>query len=460
MIKPYYDSLFHIPKTSIHYSNIAQDLRVFGKGFQDSPIIVDCWEESKNYWAVPIPYGLKRFSNAECRTPNKFFDWNCKPNFKWFNNQEEVVNKVINYLPTGIRCRIDAETGFGKSLTALEIARNLNKNCLIIAHKDFILKQFEETLIDLYGIKAGWFHGKKREIHGPVTLTTIQTLNSRASELDEEFLNNFGLVIWDEAHYMGAESYLKIIKMLNCDYCLGLTATWRRRDKLNKVFDVFLGEIVAKGVITGHTIKKLLWAPKLNTNLNFRSFTDRYGNVSRTKIDEAISEDPYCNQFILETTPLVLKMKRRPIIVSNRLEHLDWLYDQMTAMGISVGVFAGKFKGKIQKNDQLREAASKSVLLATPKKVSEGLDLRRYLGKDEYDKLQPLDTIILSPATKDPEQVCGRIGRYLHGPDPLYIHPVPQTQLLMSYFNDACKVYYNRSDVKVKHINSLLEAKK
>ncbi len=225
MNNPYYDSLFHIPKSNVDYFALAQDLRVFGKGFQDAPEIVDCWQESKNHWSVPISYGLSKFPDAECRTPNKSFKWGNQPNLKYINNQQEVIDKVINYLPNGKRCRIDCPTGWGKSFGAFEIARKLDKNCLIIAHKDFILKQFEETLMDLYGIEAGWLHGKKRDIDGPVTLTTIQTLNSRIDELDKEFLNNFGMVIWDEAHYMGAESYLKVIKKLNCYYCLGLTAT-------------------------------------------------------------------------------------------------------------------------------------------------------------------------------------------------------------------------------------------
>jgi hypothetical protein len=449
----YYDSLFHIPKNKLSYSSLVEDLRVYGKGFQDSVKTVDCWVDSGDYWSVPIPYGLEICEGYECRTPNKFMEWDSKGPKQYFNNQIEIIEKCVDFLPKYKRGRIDAPTGLGKSICGLEVARRLNKNCLIIAHKDFILKQFEETAYDIYDIKSGWFHGNKRDIDNPITLTTIQTLNSRLDTLDDQFLNNFGMVIWDEAHYMGADSYLKAIRKLNPDYSLGLTATWRRGDRLDRVFDIHLGPVIVKGVLTGRTTERLLWAPKLPTKISMYNFMDRRGAVSRTKIDEVISEDPAYNSFLLENIPKVVESGRRPVIISNRLTHLDQLYDSLKDLGIDCGIFAGKFKGRPQKASDLKEAAKKDVLLSTPKKVSEGLDLKRYLGEEQYEKLKPLDTIFLSPATKDPEQLCGRIGRYLHGNDPLYIYPVLQTPLIINYFKKACSIYFNREDVKVKIID-------
>ena len=52
------------------------------------------------------------------------------------------------------------------------------------------------------------------------------------------------MVIFDEAHHLGAEVFSKVMQKTQTPYLLGLTATPEREDKLEKVFYYFLGDII------------------------------------------------------------------------------------------------------------------------------------------------------------------------------------------------------------------------
>ena len=60
---------------------------------------------------------------------------------------------------------------------------------------------------------------------------------------DPQIFEEFGHVIYDEAHHLSAEVFSQALPKTACKYLLGLSATPHRKDGLTKVFEWYIGDI-------------------------------------------------------------------------------------------------------------------------------------------------------------------------------------------------------------------------
>ena len=63
-------------------------------------------------------------------------------------------------------------------------------------------------------------------------------------EYPQEVFDQFGLAVFDECHHLGAEVFFKSMRKVSSKYMLGLSATPKRKDGLQWVFESFIGPIV------------------------------------------------------------------------------------------------------------------------------------------------------------------------------------------------------------------------
>ena len=428
-MKPYFDSTYKIPKDSVSRGKITRDLRVIGKGRGDAPVIVDCFKDLGEYWEVPVPYGIEMYGTGvevDATTQDDEYIWPAFKNFSGRNDQDQLLEKVVPFMQENLNCRVECPTGYGKSVVAIRIAQLLKSNALVVVHNTAILKQFEQNAKEIFDVECGWFHGKKDERDAPITLTTVQTLASRLDKMDDDFYRNWKMAVWDEAHRSGAPSYVKVMRKMITKYKLGVSATWRRPDRLDGVFKNYLGEVAYRGKITGSKLTRRVYIPTVETKLTIRDFMDYAGQISKAKIDTKIGEDVSYNNFLTRMIKYLAEtLDRRMVVTSNRISQLDILADMLSESDLehTVGVFAGSHKGVKLKDADFQEAFKQDIVLASTSKIKEGLDVARFVGEEAYAKMRPLDTIIIASPTPDPEQIAGRIGRYHEGVDPLVIQP-------------------------------------
>ena len=461
-MKPYFDSTYKIPKSEVSREKIRRDLRVTGRGRGDAPIIVDCFKDLGDFWEVPVPYGIELYGkgvDVDATNQSKPYIWPAFKNFTGRNDQDQLIEKVVPFMTEKLNCRVECPTGYGKSVVAIRIAQLLKSNALVIVHNTAILKQFELNAKEIFGIECGWFHGKKDDRDKPLTLTTVQTLASRIDSMDEEFYKNWSMAVWDEAHRSGAPSYVKVMQRMITKYKLGVSATWRRPDRLDGVFKNYLGKVAFKGKITGSTLTKLVHIPTVPTKITIRDFMDYNGDISKAKIDTIIGECPSYNNFLSRMIRyLAEKLDRRTVLTSNRISQIEILADMLADMKMkhSVGIFAGSHKGVKLKDADFQEAFKKDIVLASTSKIKEGLDVARFVGEEAYSKMRPLDTIIIASPTPDPEQVAGRIGRYHEGVDPLVIQPCLDMGFCRGRIKKSFNIFYKPQKYKViKDIRNL-----
>ena len=156
---------------------------------------------------------------------------------KLYPYQEQAVNRIFKRLmelPPNANLLFQLPTGGGKTIIFSEIARRYiteyKRKVLILTHRIELGKQTSDVL-NAAGISNKVITSDVKDLpqqssyHSFIAL--VETLNNRLQENDQ-FLEDIGLVIVDEAHN---NSFRKIFHNFNDVNILGVTATPLSRNK-------------------------------------------------------------------------------------------------------------------------------------------------------------------------------------------------------------------------------------
>jgi len=133
------------------------------------------------------------------------------------------------------RALLISATGTGKTYAAAFALREINpKRALFIVHREQILRKAIESFKNVFGETKsfGLYSGTSHEIDKDFVFATMQTM---ATHYEDFAKDEFQVIVVDEAHRTGAESYQKMMKYFNPDLWIGMTASPDRTDK----FDVY-----------------------------------------------------------------------------------------------------------------------------------------------------------------------------------------------------------------------------
>lgn len=145
--------------------------------------------------------------------------------------QEDTVNTIIDELRVNgdnFNLLYQLPTGGGKTVIFSEIAKKYielwGKKVLILTHRIELSVQTSKQL-DAIGVNNKVINSEVKTIPDQheysCFIAMVETLNNRLQE-DENFVENIGLVIVDEAHY---NSFRKIFQFYQGGNILGVTAT-------------------------------------------------------------------------------------------------------------------------------------------------------------------------------------------------------------------------------------------
>ncbi|ENO9490758.1 TPA: DEAD/DEAH box helicase family protein, partial [Escherichia coli] len=247
----------------------------------------------------------KRFAGTEC---NAVFTGNLRA------EQEEAVSALLRY-DTGVLC---APTAFGKTVTAAAVIARRKVNTLILVHRTELLKQWQERLAVFLqvGDSIGIIGGGKHKPCGNIDIAVVQSI-SRHGEV-EPLVRNYGQIIVDECHHIGAVSFSAILKETNARYLLGLTATSIRRDGLHPIIFMYCGAIRH----TAARPKESLHNLEVLTRSRFTS-----GHLpSDARIQDIFREialDHDRTVAIAEEAMKAFGQGRKVLVLTERTDHLD-----------------------------------------------------------------------------------------------------------------------------------------
>lgn len=297
-------------------------------------------------------------------------------------------------------------TGQGKTVCACHAIAELGTKTMVIVHKDVLKTQWTERIRQfLPHATISYVQGQSLDTSGDIVIAMLQTLIIPGKKVD---VSDIGLVVVDECHHIAAETFSTAMRLFDCRYFLGLSATPKRKDSLTNVIHWFLGPLAyaAQRREMKHVTVDCRWYASDRYHTEPLP-TNRLGNVDFAKVMTSLASDPIRTKFVADLVNGVLakEPKRQVLVLSHRRQHCQ----DLAALIPGAAVFVGKPRTK-KKTVEDTAHLTAPVVCATFSLASEGYDDPR------------LDTLVLATPCSDVTQAAGRILRGVGGDiDPLIV---------------------------------------
>lgn len=306
---------------------------------------------------------------------------------------------------------LQAGCGFGKTNTALELAYRNGRRTLILVHKEFFLAQWRERIETFFeGARIGYIRQDSCDFEGcDFVIGMLQSIardDGAGGKYDSAMYEAFGMIISDECHRIGAQTWSDIIPRFTARWRVGLTATPRRKDDAEMVFFKHIGPVVYRAQTSAIVPEvRVLETP---ATLKGKRVYGRFKppeSLGHTEVISQLVKDEARNRLIGEVVARAVSNGRKVMIISERLKHLDSLktkcLDELLRLDYSLepDVEVDYMIGS-RSEDELKRAESANIILATKQMVEEGLDV------------PAIDVLVLATPMSDVEQTVGRVRRH------------------------------------------------
>lgn len=359
--------------------------------------------------------------------------------------QEDALTDHVLKKTQGMLC---FPTGGGKTVTACNLITRLNQKTIVCVHTHDLLEQWVKNLqrfISNVG-KVGVIGGGKKKIGDVVTVATVQTVLKLVH--DQEFVNQFGLVILDEAHRVAAPTFREIIGNFPAKYRYGLTATPKRRDGksfyLNSIFGPILVELDYDDVkdrvvmptiypVTTSLAEDYSGAYFKKGREVFLNYTNLFGILSKDFMRNMIILDLIKRRIETEPMSSILVLTKRR---QNAVDLQQFLKDQGLHSEVVLGGGTVAYRKRKQEIFEETRQGKNKILIGTSV-ADEGLDI------------VVLNTLILASPTSWSgilKQRLGRIMRKCEGKLPPVVY-----DLVDSAIPELKDAWYARRRVYNKH---------
>ncbi|NNM60692.1 MAG: DEAD/DEAH box helicase family protein, partial [Steroidobacteraceae bacterium] len=344
----------------------------------DKPRVIVCAENFPNHIGLPrgcldaalsllrdndIGYDLRDERNAGQTIAATFMG-------SLRSDQEAAVSAMLRH-DAGVLC---APTAFGKTVTAAAIIAHRRVNTLVLVHRTELLKQWQERLQAFLGNgrdAVGTIRGGNTRPTGLIDIAVMQSL-SRRGEVNA-LVENYGQVIVDECHHVGAIFFDAILKRTKAKYVLGLTATPIRRDGQQPVIFMQCGPIrhtAARPAGGPHDLEVI---PQMRTTPIEVPLDAGIQDVFRY-----LATDDERTEAIAVEIARAFGQGRKVLALTERTEHLNAIRAALIGRVPAPMVLHGRMSRK-QREALISElnglpTDAPRILLGTGKLIGEGLD--------------------------------------------------------------------------------------
>jgi superfamily II DNA or RNA helicase len=252
-------------------------------------------------------------------------------------------------------------------------------NTLILVHRKQLLDQWIERINQFLGIpksEIGCFIGSKRKRTGIIDVAVMQSIVRKETVAD--WINKYGQIVVDECHHISASSFERIIRKCPAHYRLGLSATVVRKDGQHPIVLMNLGDL--RFSHTQNRDTALFSQKVLPRNAGFSiPETSADTLLAIQDIFHQLCADENRNDLIIKDILAAYMEGRECLVLSERLEHLDILYEALKEKTPHLFRLKGGMGKKqiksIMEAIQAVPADENRIILATGKYLGEGFDL-------------------------------------------------------------------------------------
>lgn len=412
---------------------------------------------------------------------------NCKIRLRDYQDEFVEENEDVIYSTTGLL--LEAPCGHGKTVLGIWLSYERGVQTMVLVPTYYLAKQWKQRIEECTDASTVILRSTDMEvpIDRDFTIVVMDLFSCR--KLPQNLIDNVGHVILDEAHRVGAETYLPILDEIPAKYRTALTATFRRNDGVHRILKYHFGEHIQMknrfpkplvyGVYTNVKIKGVV--SKNRPHDKFIEFLDsrsipyhetkgaiqftpteslctdiekaiKEGSITKTAYRQIVAcwkkgselsypvVDSYLNEhsgrrkLAIRAIQKCLDAGRTVLFLSKRKDTLKALHK-----------YFAKYKPMLivsetnERSDEDEEYLQNScpLIFGVTQLAKEGLDIDR------------LDTLIIHLPMKDTEQAIGRISRLCKGKKfPLCIYFVDDCSLTYAVYNNAKKFFKINADFK------------
>ena len=345
-------------------------------------------------------------------------DFQARGRKELWTRQMDALEKILES-DIGI---LAGATGFGKTYVALSAAMRRMERTLVIVPSRNLLDQWAEKIRQLIEIETvsamktekgrsrkapGILGGGHDRLSGVLDIVTLQTLSARIESGDFDFALGYGFVIVDECHHIAAQKSRFVLEHLAPKYVLGLSATVKRADGLERIVYSQCGPVVYHVSAAQLAYERGMMQRYVPRFLETTVSGDRRNTSFSILMDElSCNEDR--SAAIAEDIATAYHAGHRILVFTRRLEQNSSLSDALGRSGIPCIVLDGSVSRKEARTilEDVQSSARPEVLIATDKLLGEGVDLPN------------LDTLFLASPFKQErvvQQCAGRLSRMSQG---------------------------------------------
>lgn len=303
--------------------------------------------------------------------------------------QQLALDRIMAH-DTGL---LMAPPSFGKTVVSIAGIACRQRNTLIIVFVSHLVKQWRERLGTFLTIDPkliGTIGGGRMNATGVIDIALIQSL-TRSKKGKEVFryvsdiVGNYGQVIVDEVHHIGAETFEPVARRAKAKYFLGASANAKRKDGRHPLIYMQFGQVRYKvdprqmiaesGMAHIYRQRRtpFTFPPDLAEAL-------RSGEASPQEVYRALAEDDARNYMIFDDVLRSMDRGRSPVVLTTRKDHLEDLYERFKPHVKNVVVLKGAMKAseKRRAEEQMaRPDSEERLILATGQFLGEGFDDQR-----------------------------------------------------------------------------------
>ena len=253
-------------------------------------------------------------------------------------------------------------------------------NTLVLVHRRQLLEQWRERLKSFLSVgesDIGVIGGGRRKLTGRIDVALIQSLvrNGVVSDL----VGDYGHLIVDECHHLSAVSFELVARRARGRFVLGLSATVARKDGHHPIIFMQCGpvryrvdaKVQAATRMFAHRVRLRETGFRLPPQL------ESSAPLQIPALYAALAADDKRNDLIFDDVLTSLEAGRRPVILTERRDHLEYLrarFDRFTRnLVVMYGGMSSSERRAAETGLKLPHSEERLVL-ATGRYLGEGFD--------------------------------------------------------------------------------------
>lgn len=397
--------------------------------------------ENGDYIGVPKYYGLEKIGKPDINRLEKYKYpvQDMKYIGKLRPNQEIIVNKIIDGFEKHRGGLLIAGCGSGKTNMAIYIACKYKLKTLFIVHKKFLKNQVIDRIKSTTNVKhIGTIQQKTIETDHPFVVGMVHSLAK--INYNDELFKDFGMIIIDEVHHMGARNFSRVYQKMTAKYMLGITAERKRNDGMFKIINWYMGPILHAEEQKPNdmvVVKKIHY--KTSNHDRSRVINNKFtGEPDRSTMVTNLVHIKRRNRFIIKTIEELFDQGKNILCLTGRIKQVNLFYHLLEENEYTKGN-VGKYLGGMS-DIELQKSATKQIILGTYSMAEEGLDIEN------------LNVVILCTPKSAIKQSVGRILRKdIYEEHPIVIDIVDEDNSIFKKQSGTRDTYYYKQHYNIQN---------